>query len=55
MINSPIHRRGGPVFFVASLIPLFVMLWWLRRRELAAQQQSAPENSKSTVADVLIV
>ena len=31
MINSPIHRRGGPIFFVASLIPLFVVLWWLRR------------------------
>jgi exosortase C (VPDSG-CTERM-specific) len=33
MIHSPIHRRGGPVFFVASLIPLFVLLWWLRRSE----------------------
>jgi len=55
MIHSVIHRRGGPVFFVASLVPLFVMLWWLRRRELAAQQQSAPENSKSTAADVPIV
>ena len=55
MINSLIHRRGGPVFFVASLIPLFVVLWWLRRREVAAQQQRAPENSKSIPADVPIV
>jgi exosortase C (VPDSG-CTERM-specific) len=55
MINSIIHRRGGPVFFVASLIPLFVMLWWLRRREVAAQQQGTPENSKSISADVPIV
>ena len=55
MINSPIHRRGGPVFFVASLIPLFVMLWWLRRQELAAQQQRAPGIPKSTPADVPIV
>ena len=41
MINSPIHRRGGPVFFVASLIPLFVLLWWLRQKEVAAQHQRA--------------
>ncbi len=33
MINSPLHRRGGPVFFVLSLIPLFLLLWYLRRRE----------------------
>jgi exosortase C (VPDSG-CTERM-specific) len=55
MINSLIHRRGGPVFFVASLIPLFVMLWWLRRREVAAQQQGTPESSKSISADASIV
>jgi hypothetical protein len=33
MIDSPIHHRGGPVFFVLSLIPLFLLLWWLRRGE----------------------
>ena len=33
MIHSIIHRRGGPVFFAASLIPLFALLWWLRRGE----------------------
>src|SRR5207248_5096964 len=54
MINSPIHRRGGPIFFVASLIPLFVVLWWLRQREVAAQQQRARENPKSIPADVPI-
>jgi exosortase C (VPDSG-CTERM-specific) len=54
MINSVIHRRGGPVFFVASLIPLFVLLWWLRWREVAAQQRRALENSKSIPADVPI-
>ncbi len=31
MIHSPIHRRGGPLFFVLSLIPLFLVLWWLRK------------------------
>src|SRR5947207_6239531 len=31
MIHSPIHRRGGPLFFVLSLVPLFLFLFWLRR------------------------
>jgi exosortase C (VPDSG-CTERM-specific) len=33
MIHSVIHRRGGPGFFAASLVPLFILLWWLRRGE----------------------
>jgi len=31
MIDSPIHHRGGPFFFALSLIPLFLLLLWLRR------------------------
>ena len=33
MIDSFIHRKGGPIFFVLSLIPLFLLLLWLRRGE----------------------
>jgi len=33
MIHSIIHRRGGPLFFTLSLIPLFLLLWWLHRGE----------------------
>jgi exosortase C (VPDSG-CTERM-specific) len=33
MIDSPIHRRGGPVFFLVSLVPLFLLLHFLRRSE----------------------
>ncbi len=33
MIHSVIHRRGGPLFFAASLIPLFALAWWLRAGE----------------------
>ena len=33
MINSVIHHRGGPLFFALSLIPLFLVLWWLRKEE----------------------
>ncbi|HJT79719.1 MAG TPA: exosortase/archaeosortase family protein [Chthoniobacterales bacterium] len=40
MIHSFIHRRGGPIFFALSLIPLLLILWVLRRRELAAIKRS---------------
>jgi exosortase C (VPDSG-CTERM-specific) len=35
MINSIIHRRGGPLFFALSLVPLFLLLSLLRSREPA--------------------
>jgi exosortase C (VPDSG-CTERM-specific) len=41
MIHSYIHKRGGPIFFVLSLIPLFLLLYFLRRsdsRFLPAEQ-----------------
>jgi exosortase C (VPDSG-CTERM-specific) len=31
MIDSVIHTRGGPIFFALSLVPLFLLLGWLRR------------------------
>jgi exosortase C (VPDSG-CTERM-specific) len=33
MIDSYIHRHGGPVFFALSLIPMLALLMWLRRQE----------------------
>jgi hypothetical protein len=30
MINSYLHRGGGPIFFGLSLIPLFLLLRALR-------------------------
>jgi len=33
MIDSAIHHRGGPLFFALSLVPLFLLMWWLRRQE----------------------
>jgi len=38
MIHSLIHRRGGPVFFVLSLIPFLLMLWWLRKGDVPSRQ-----------------
>jgi exosortase C (VPDSG-CTERM-specific) len=31
MIDSPIHRQGGPIFFALSLIPFFLVLVFLRK------------------------
>ena len=39
IIDSPLHHRGGPIFFALSLIPLFgllVLLWWIEQRKPAA-------------------
>ncbi|HEY3862865.1 MAG TPA: exosortase/archaeosortase family protein [Verrucomicrobiae bacterium] len=33
MIDSYIHRKGGPIFFALSLIPFFCWLLFLRKRE----------------------
>src|SRR5438132_9406279 len=30
-IDSPLHHRGGPLFFVVSLIPFFLLIWLLRK------------------------
>lgn len=40
MIHSVVHRRGGPVFFALSLIPLFLLLWWLRRGDRNASRRA---------------
>jgi len=40
MIDSPIHHRGGPIFFVLSLVPLLILLWWLRRGESFRQAEA---------------
>ena len=34
MIDSSFHRRGGPLFFALSLVPLLLLLLWLRRQEM---------------------
>lgn len=49
MIHSVFHRRGGPVFFTLSLIPLFLLLWWLRRGEMREpQRQIADDRGPAT-------
>jgi len=41
MINSYIHRHGGPLFFVLSLIPFFLLLLILVRSESKIRVQPA--------------
>jgi len=33
MIDSPIHHRGGPIFFTLSLVPFLALLFGLRKSE----------------------
>ena len=33
-IDSPLHRRGGPVFFLISLIPFLLLLYYLRKTDV---------------------
>jgi len=40
MIHSLIHRRGGPLFFVLSLIPFLFLLWLLRRGDTGESAES---------------
>jgi exosortase C (VPDSG-CTERM-specific) len=41
MIHSVIHHRGGPFFFLLSLIPFLLLLWWLRRGEVRLSPKGA--------------
>jgi exosortase C (VPDSG-CTERM-specific) len=33
ILNSPLHHKGGPLFFALALIPFFLLLVLLRRRD----------------------
>ena len=39
MIDSFIHRKGGPVFFLLSLVPFFLLLFFLRKLEFPAKPE----------------
>jgi exosortase C (VPDSG-CTERM-specific) len=42
MINSYIHRRGGPVFFLLSLVPFFLLLLFLMKSDRPAAPAESP-------------
>lgn len=43
MIDAPIHRRGGPLFFLISLVPLFLLLYILRKSESNVPPRPLPQ------------
>jgi exosortase C (VPDSG-CTERM-specific) len=49
MIDSPIHRRGGPVFFLISLVPLFLILWLCRRWEARKNPTGGKQEAASAI------
>ncbi len=42
IIHSPLHHRGGPFFFVLSLVPLLALFWWFRRQERRRKPEGKP-------------
>ena len=51
MIDSPIHHKGGPLFFALSLIPLFILLIVLQKSE-RRRVNICPEDKKLTKPNV---
>lgn len=48
MIDSPIHHKGGPIFFALSLVPFSLFLWLLVRSDGARRKNNGPVNSVPT-------
>lgn len=51
IIHSPVHHRGGPFFFVLSLVPLLALLAWLRKLE--RRPETAPGSDGDACERVL--
>lgn len=46
MIDSPIHHHGGPLFFVLSLGPFFLLVYFLKKSEAKVITGRPPGNRK---------
>lgn len=49
MIDSAIHRQGGPLFFLVSLLPLGGLLWLMVRTESRRRSPAVPPGSAPAV------
>ena len=45
IIHSYIHRRGGPIFFAGSLIPFFLLLFFLKKFESNKRRSSVKQTA----------
>lgn len=48
MIDSPIHHKGGPIFFALSLVPFSLFLWLLVRSDGARRKSHGHVDSAPT-------
>lgn len=46
MIDSPVHHHGGPLFFALSLVPFFLLLYFLKKSELSGATGRAADNKE---------
>ena len=47
-IDSPLHHRGGPIFFAVSLLPFFLLVWILRKFDhRKSSETTRPEPAKA--------
>ncbi len=46
ILNSPLHHRGGPIFFTISLAPFLLLIWLLRKWE-ARRETPKPQPTNS--------
>jgi exosortase C (VPDSG-CTERM-specific) len=46
MIDSPIHHHGGPIFFVLSLVPFFLLLYFLKKGEQTKSNRQVSNSDK---------
>jgi exosortase C (VPDSG-CTERM-specific) len=51
MIDSPIHRHGGPLFFALSLIPFFLLLFLLMKCERRGSSRAAGSRRREKMSN----
>lgn len=42
ILDSALHHRGGPIFFTISLVPFFLLIWFLRKAENRFKKRPLP-------------
>jgi exosortase C (VPDSG-CTERM-specific) len=52
MINSFIHRRGGPIFFALSLVPFFLTLLLLWKSERRVDRRAPQQNVRPQMVSI---